>query len=75
MNCNICKIKCRTHKEYEAHCLRSSHLSKLDIYNQIRDKDIIIKDLHKKIETLHLQNNLYKHTLFEIMSQNRKANP
>jgi hypothetical protein len=75
MNCNICKIKCRTHKEYEAHCQRSSHKSKLDIYNQIRDKDTIIKDLHKKIETLHLQNNLYKHTLFEIMSHNRKSIP
>jgi hypothetical protein len=73
MNCNICKIKCRTQKEYEVHSQRSSHKSKLEIYNQIRDKDTIIKDLHKKIETLHLQNNLYKNTLFEIMSHNRKS--
>lgn len=73
MNCNICKIKCRTQKEYDAHCQRSSHLSKLEIYNQIRDKDDIITCLNKKIETLHLQNNLYKHTLFEIMSHNRKS--
>ena len=74
MNCNICKIKCRSQKEFDSHCQRSSHISRLEIYNKIRDKDDIIKDLHKKIETLHLQNNLYKHTLFEIMSQNRKNN-
>jgi len=74
MNCNICKIKCRSQKEYDSHCQRSSHKSKLDIYKQIRDKDDIITCLNKKIETLHLQNNLYKHTLFEIMSHNKKSN-
>lgn len=75
MNCNICKIKCRSQKEYDAHCHRSSHKSKLEIYKQIRDKDDIITSLNKKIETLHLQNNLYKHTLFEIMSHNKKSIP
>jgi hypothetical protein len=75
MNCNICKIKSRSQKEYEAHCERASHKSKLEIYNQIRDKENIIKDLNLKIETLHLKNKIYKHTLCEIMSQNRKSNP
>jgi hypothetical protein len=73
MNCNICKIKCRSQKEHDAHCQRSSHKSKLEIYNQIRDKDYIIKDLKLKIETLHLKNNIYKHTLYEILSQNKKS--
>ena len=73
MNCNICKIKSRSQKEYEAHCERPSHKSKLEIYNQIRDKDYIIKDLNLKIDTLHLKNNIYKHTLYEILSQNRKS--
>ena len=73
MNCNICKIKSRSQKEYEAHCERPSHKSKLEIYNQIRDKDYIIKDLNLKIDTLHLKNNIYKHTLYEILSQNKKS--
>ncbi len=56
MNCNICKIKCRSQKEYDAHCQRSSHKSKLDIYKQIRDKDDIITSLNKKKKNYHYPN-------------------